>query len=89
MLRLETGEVDFISSGIRADDVGSLSRAAEAGQVQLFHLGVGLDADFLAFNLQTGGDGGTTRGGRGCKASTGGSRCRMPSTAPRSPTPST
>ena len=52
MLRLETGEVDFISSGIRAEDVGSLSRAADAGQVQLFHLGVGLDADFLAFNLQ-------------------------------------
>ena len=52
MLRLETGEVDFISSGIRAEDFGSLSRAAEAGQVQLFHLGVGLDADFLAFNLQ-------------------------------------
>ena len=52
MLRLETGEVDFISSGIRAEDVGSLSRAAEAGQVQLLHLGVGLDADFLAFNLQ-------------------------------------
>ena len=52
MLRLETGEVDFISSGIRAEDVGNLSRAADAGQVQLFHLGVGLDADFLAFNLQ-------------------------------------
>ena len=52
MLRLETGEVDFISSGIRAEDVGSLSRAADAGQVQLFHLGVGLDADFLEFNLQ-------------------------------------
>ena len=52
MLRLETGEVDFISSGIRAEDVGSVARAAEDGQVQLFHLGVGLDADFLAFNLQ-------------------------------------
>ena len=52
MLRLETGQVDFISSGIRAGDFASLSRAAEAGQVQLFHLGVGLDADFLAFNLQ-------------------------------------
>ena len=52
MLRLETGEIDFISSGIRAEDVGSVSRAAEDGQVQLFHLGVGLDADFLAFNLQ-------------------------------------
>ena len=52
MLRLETGEVDFISSGIRAEDVASVSRAAEDGRVQLFHLGVGLDADFLAFNLQ-------------------------------------
>ena len=52
MLRLETGAVDFISSGIRAVDVGSLSRAAETGQVQLFDLGVGLDADFLMFNLR-------------------------------------
>ena len=52
ILRLETGAVDFISSGIRAEDVSSLSRAAEAGQVQLFDLGVGLDADFLAFNLR-------------------------------------
>ncbi len=52
VLRLETGQVDFISSGIRAEDFASLSRAAEAGQVQLFHLCVGLDADFLAFNLQ-------------------------------------
>jgi len=52
VLRLETGQVDFISSGIRAEDFASLSRAAQAGQVQLFHLGVGLDADFLAFNLQ-------------------------------------
>ena len=52
MLRLETGEVDFISSGIRAEDIGSLSQAAQAGRVQLFHLGIGLDADFLAFNLQ-------------------------------------
>ena len=52
MLRLEAGEVDFISSGIRAEDFGSLQRAADAGQVQLFNLGVGLDADFLAFNLQ-------------------------------------
>ena len=52
MLRLETGVVDFISSGIRAEDVGRVRRAAEAGQVQLFDLGVGLDADFLAFNLR-------------------------------------
>ena len=43
MLRLETGEVDFISTGIRAEDVRSVSRAADDGQVQLFHLGVGLD----------------------------------------------
>ena len=37
MLRLETGGVDFISSGIRAEDVSSVSRAAEDGQMQLFY----------------------------------------------------
>jgi len=52
MLRLETGDVDFISSGIRAQDYASLTRAAEAGTLQLFHLGTGLNADFLAFNLR-------------------------------------
>jgi peptide/nickel transport system substrate-binding protein len=52
MLRLETGQVDFISGAVRAEDVASLARAAEAGQVRLVNTGVGLDADFLAFNLQ-------------------------------------
>lgn len=50
-LRLETGAVDLISSEIRADDYASLKRAADRGAVRLFDLGVGLDADFLWFNL--------------------------------------
>ena len=88
MLRLETGQVDFISSGIRAEDFASLSRAAEAGQVQLFHLGVGLDADFLAFNLQPAAMAADPRRSWR-RASTGGSRCRTPSTALGSRRPST
>ena len=52
MLRLETGQADFVSAGIRAEDFASLSEAARNGQIQLFEMGVGIDADFLAFNLQ-------------------------------------
>jgi len=52
LLRLETGQVDFVSSPVRAEDMAALEQAEEAGRVRLFDLGVGLDVDFLAFNLQ-------------------------------------
>lgn len=52
MLRLETGDVDFVSGGVRAQDFGALSRASAEGRVQLYNMGVSLDPDFLAFNLR-------------------------------------
>ncbi len=51
VLRLETGAVDLISSEIRAEDYAPLRRAAERGALRLVDLGVGIDADFLWFNL--------------------------------------
>jgi peptide/nickel transport system substrate-binding protein len=51
VLRLESGAVDLISSEIRAEDYAPLRRAAERGAIRLFDLGVGIDADFLWFNL--------------------------------------
>ena len=46
ILRLETGQIDFTSTEVRAEDYARLRRAAQAGRLQLADLGVGLDADF-------------------------------------------
>ena len=52
ILRLETGQIDFTTTPVRAEDYARLNRAARDGELQLFDLGVGLDSDFLWFNLQ-------------------------------------
>ena len=52
MLRLESGQIDFTQTEVRATDYASLRRAEAEGWVQLFALGVALDADFLFFNLR-------------------------------------
>ena len=54
LLRLEAGESDATASAIRPADYAPLRRAADAGRVQLFDLGVGLTADSLWFNLRPG-----------------------------------
>jgi peptide/nickel transport system substrate-binding protein len=51
MLRLEAGEADLVTAELRPDDVPAMRKAAAARRLQLFDLGVGLDADFLWFNL--------------------------------------
>ena len=52
ILRLETGQIDFTTTPVRAEDYARLNRAARDGELQLFDLGVGPDSDFLWFNLQ-------------------------------------
>lgn len=54
LLRLEAGEIDVTSGEIRPDDYAPLKRAADAGRLQLFDLGVGYDADGFWFNLKPG-----------------------------------
>jgi peptide/nickel transport system substrate-binding protein len=54
VLRLEAGQSDMSSAEIRPEDYARLKRAADAGRVQLFDLGVGLEADSLWFNLKPG-----------------------------------
>ncbi|MDP6610212.1 MAG: ABC transporter substrate-binding protein [Vicinamibacterales bacterium] len=51
ILRLEAGEIDFTTTEVRPEDYASIERAAAEGRLQLFDGGVGLDADFLWFNL--------------------------------------
>jgi peptide/nickel transport system substrate-binding protein len=52
-LRLEAGETDLMVNGeIRPQDYAAFKRAADEGRVRLLDVGVGLDPDFLSFNLR-------------------------------------
>jgi peptide/nickel transport system substrate-binding protein len=52
-LRLDSGEIDLMSVGeVRPQDYGSVKRRADEGSLQLLDVGVGLDPDFLSFNLR-------------------------------------
>jgi peptide/nickel transport system substrate-binding protein len=52
-LRLEAGEVDLMTNGdIRPQDYAGLKRQADAARLVLHDVGVGLDPDFLSFNLR-------------------------------------
>jgi peptide/nickel transport system substrate-binding protein len=52
-LRLQAGETDLMSNGeIRPQDYVGFKRLAGEGRLKLLDVGVGLDPDFLAFNLR-------------------------------------
>ena len=51
-VRMAAGEIDLMSNGdIRADDYAIFKRASDEGRLRLIDAGVGLDPDFLWFNL--------------------------------------
>jgi peptide/nickel transport system substrate-binding protein len=52
LLRLEAGQIDMTHSEILPEAYAPLKRAADAGRIKLFDLGVGLDANSLWFNLK-------------------------------------
>jgi peptide/nickel transport system substrate-binding protein len=52
-LRLEAGETDLMANGdIRPQDYAGFKRRADEGRLLLIEGGVGLDPDFLSFNLR-------------------------------------
>jgi peptide/nickel transport system substrate-binding protein len=53
-LRLEAGQIDMMTSEISPEAYAPLKRAADAGHVKLFDLGVAYNADSLWFNLKPG-----------------------------------
>ena len=54
-LRLEAAETDLMTNGdIRPQDYASFKRMSDQGRVRLLEGTVGLDPDFLAFNLRPG-----------------------------------
>ena len=54
LLRLEAGQIDATANEIAPESYAPLKRAADAGRIRLFDLGVGLDAPWLWFNLKPG-----------------------------------
>jgi peptide/nickel transport system substrate-binding protein len=54
LLRLQAGQSDITNSEMPPEAYATMKRAADMGQVQLFDLGVGRDADTLWFNLKPG-----------------------------------
>ena len=61
LLRLEAGQIDTTANEIAPESYAPLKRAADAGRIRLFDLGVGLDAPWLWFNLKPGAFGGDPR----------------------------
>jgi peptide/nickel transport system substrate-binding protein len=51
-IRIAAGEIDLMSNGdIRADDYALFKRASDQGRLRLIDAGIGLDPNFLWFNL--------------------------------------
>jgi peptide/nickel transport system substrate-binding protein len=53
-LRLESGQVDVSANEIRLEDYAIFKRAADAGRLKLYDVGVAVSADSLWFNLKPG-----------------------------------
>jgi peptide/nickel transport system substrate-binding protein len=51
MLKFEAGQADLLSSELRPEDMSAARKLADARKMRLHDLGVGLDSDFLWFNL--------------------------------------
>lgn len=52
-LRLEAGEIDLMANAdIRPQDHAAFKRLAAQGRLKMYDVGVGLDPDFLSFNLR-------------------------------------
>lgn len=54
LLRLQAGQLDMTASEVPPESYASVKRAADAGAVKIFDLGVALDADSFWFNLKPG-----------------------------------
>ena len=52
LLRLEAGQTDLSEREIRLEDYAPVKRAADAGRLKLFDVGIAVNADSLWFNLK-------------------------------------
>jgi peptide/nickel transport system substrate-binding protein len=54
LLRLEAGQTDLSEREIRLEDYAPVKRAADAGRLKLFDVGIAVNADSMWFNLKPG-----------------------------------
>jgi len=54
LLRLEAGQIDAMTIEVAPESYATVKRAADAGKVKLYDVGVGYNADALWFNLKPG-----------------------------------
>ncbi len=85
VLRLETGDLDLIATGIRPEDYAALKRAEAEGRLTLVDLGWGSIRAFSG-STSTPTRRPATRDGPGCRASISDGRSLTPSTGRSSPT---
>ena len=52
LLRLQSGQIDMLQQQIRPEDVATLRPLVDQGRIRILELGVGVDPDFLVFNLR-------------------------------------
>jgi peptide/nickel transport system substrate-binding protein len=52
LVRLQSGQIDFMQQALRSSDIETLRPLAASGQVVMTELGVSLDVDGLLFNLR-------------------------------------
>ena len=53
LVRLQAGQVDLLQQQIRPEDITTLKPLIDQGRVRIIELGVGVDPDFLLFNLRS------------------------------------
>ena len=53
LVRLQAGQVDMLQQQIRPEDVATLQPLIDQRRVRIIELGVGVDPDFLLFNLRS------------------------------------
>ena len=52
MVRLQAGQIDMLQQQVRIEDVGTLRPLVDQGKLKLIELGVGVDPEWLFFNLR-------------------------------------
>jgi peptide/nickel transport system substrate-binding protein len=52
MVRLQAGQIDMLQQQVRPEDIGTLRPLEEQGKLRLIEIGVGVDPDWLIFNLR-------------------------------------
>ena len=53
LVRLQAGQIDMQQQQLRSEDIATLRPLVDQGRVRIHDIGVGVDPDFILFNLRT------------------------------------